>query len=267
MLKIRHYAKPQNVSCNVGRPLTTPKIMTDKINWKYVLGFYGLAIVLAFPFNSFLTSDLHHKLTAGTIFYKSVFLPAGLVTLVVGLLALRFDKSIIKEITFFGQNKNKNIIISLVPLIVFTISGLQNDNNINPNLFGFLISLTFLIYALTEEIFWRGYLINAFRPLGRFKNYLLLGLLWWLWHIPFNLDNGFFSFFLLIVGGSFLIGKFVEATKSFLTTAGIHSIMNIGSNTNWTNTFLIDLTIIFVGIFIIDKTWKNETNRTEKHYS
>jgi hypothetical protein len=42
--------------------------------------------------------------------------------------------------------------------------------------------------------------------------------------------------------------------------------MNIGSNTDWTKTFLIDLTIIFVAMFIIDKTWKNETNETEKHY-
>ena len=71
----------------------------------------------------------------------------------------------------------------------------------------------------------------------------------------------------MIVGGSLLIAKFVEATKSFLTTAGIHSIMNIGSNTDWTRTFLVDLTIIFVAMFIIDKTWKNETNDTEKHYS
>ena len=211
--------------------------MTKKISWKYVLVFYGLALILAYPFNSFLTENLHHSLTEGTIFYKSTFLPAGLATLIAGLLALRFDKTIIKEVTFLGQHKIKNIIISLVPMAVFTISGLQNDFNINPNLFGFLISSTFLIYASTEEIFWRGYLINAFRPLGRFKNYLLLGLLWWLWHIPFNNNLDYMSFFVMIVGGSFLIGKFVEATKSFLTTAGIHSIMNIGSNTNWTKTF------------------------------
>jgi hypothetical protein len=38
-----------------------------------------------------LTSDIHHKLTVGIIFYKSVFLPAGFVTLIIGLLALRFD--------------------------------------------------------------------------------------------------------------------------------------------------------------------------------
>jgi membrane protease YdiL (CAAX protease family) len=241
--------------------------MTGKINWKYILCFYGLAIILAFPFNAFLTEDLHHRLTEGTIFYKSAFLPAGLATLIVGLLALRLDKTIVKEVTFLGQNRNKNIIIAFVPMLVFTISGLQNDNNINPHFFGLLISLTFLVYAFTEEIFWRGYLINAFRPLGRFKNYLLLGLLWWLWHIPFNFDNGFFSFFFLIVGGSLLIGKFAEATKSFLTTAGIHSIMNIGSNTNWTKTFVIDLAIIFLAMFIIDKTWKNESNGTEKQYS
>ncbi|CAN5648348.1 hypothetical protein BH11BAC1_BH11BAC1_24720 [soil metagenome] len=241
--------------------------MTKKINWKYVIGFYGLAITLAFPFNSFLTEDVHHKLTEGTILFKSVFLPAGLATLIVGLLALHFDKSVVKEVTFLGQHRVKNIVISFVPLIVFSISGLENNNNLNPNLFGFLISLVFLVYAITEEIFWRGYLINAFRPLGRFKNYLLLGILWWVWHIPFDLDNGFISFFFLIVGGSFLIGKFAEATKSFLTTAGIHSIMNIGSNTYWTKTFIIDLIIIFVTMFIIDKTWKKKNNEIEKHYS
>ncbi len=242
--------------------------MREKIHWKYALGFYGLTIILAFPFNAFLTKDIHQGLTEGTIFYKSSFLPAGLATLVVGLLALRFDKSIIREVTFLGQHKIKNLIIALVPMIVFTISGLQNDNHINPNLFGFLISLTFLIYASTEEIFWRGYLINAFIPLGRFKNYLLLGQLWWFWHIPFidqNMDN--MSLFVMIVGGSFLIGRFVEATKSFLTTAGIHSIMNIGSNTNWTKTFLIDLLIIFIAMFIIDKAWKYKTEEVEKQHN
>jgi hypothetical protein len=80
-----------DISCNVPRTLNNPKMMTEKINWKYILGFYGLAIVLAFPFNLFLTSDIHHKLTVGIIFYKSVFLPAGFVTLIIGLLALRFD--------------------------------------------------------------------------------------------------------------------------------------------------------------------------------
>lgn len=253
----------QAVSFNGRRQPTNPQNMTKKINWNYVLGFYGIALNLAFPFNSFLTTDIYHEITEGTIFYKSVFLPAGLATLIVGFLALRVDKSIVKEITFLGQHRLKNIIISIVPLIVFSISGLENENNLNPNLFGFLISLVFLIYALTEEIFWRGYLINALQPLGRFKNYLVLGLLWWLWHIPYNFSNGFFSFFLLIVGGSFLIGKFAEATKSFLTTAGIHSIMNIGSNTNWTKTFIIDLTIIFIAIFILDKSWKNKANGTK----
>ncbi|MBK8723710.1 MAG: CPBP family intramembrane metalloprotease [Saprospiraceae bacterium] len=237
--------------------------MNGNINWKYVVVFYCLALILAFPFNSFMTEDFHHRLTDGTIFYKSSFMPAGIATLIAGLLAFKFDKTFIKKVTFLGQNRIKNLIISIVPMVVFSISGLQNDLNINPNLFGFIISLTFLIYALTEEIFWRGYLINAFIPLGRFKNYLILGLLWWIWHIPFgnNLDNKLF--FLMIVGGSFLIGQFVEATKSFLTTAGIHSIMNIGSNTNWTKLFLIDLTIIIVTIFIIDKAWKNDTKTTE----
>ena len=43
--------------------------------------------------------------------------------------------------------------------------------------------------------------------------------------------------------------------------------MNIGSNTNWTKTFLIDLAIIFVTMFLIDKIWKQKINEIEKHYS
>lgn len=228
---------------------------SQTINWKYIIGFYILAVALAFPFNTFMTENYHHQLTAGTILYKSVFLPACIATLIAGLLALRLDKSIIREVTFLGQHWQKNIIISLVPMIVFTITGLQNDLNMNPRLFGFLISVIFLIYATMEEIFWRGYLINALKPLGPLKNYLLLGVMWWLWHIPFSADFGFISFMILIIGGSFLIGKFAEATKSFLTTAAIHSIMNIGSNTYWSKAFMIDLAIIFVAMFIIDKTW------------
>ncbi len=233
--------------------------MTKKINWKKVIGFYSLAFVLAYPFNSFMTIEIHHRIFEGTFLYKSAFLPAGLATLIVGLLALKFDKSVVKEVTFLGINKTKNLVISFIPLTVFTISGLQNPYNLEPHLFGFLISLVFLIYAFTEEIFWRGYLINVLKPLGKFKNYLVLGLLWWFWHVPFGNDNNFISFFVMIVGGSFLIGKFVEATKSFLTTAAIHSIMNIGSNILWSNSFMIELVIIFLIMFIIDKTWKNKT--------
>lgn len=222
-----------------------------------MLCFYTLAVLLAFPFNAFLTEDFHHRLTDGTLLYKSVFLPAGLATLILGLIALQLDRTIVKEVTFLGLNKLKNVIIALVPLMVFTCSGLQNDFDINPNLFGFLISLVFLVYALSEEIFWRGYLMNALLPLGRFKNYLLVGLMWWLWHIPISSEYDNMKFFIMIVGGSFLIGKFVEATHSFLTTAGIHSMMNIGSNINWTRTFVIDLIIIFALMYFIDKSWKN----------
>lgn len=53
------------------------------------------------------------------------------------------------------------------------------------------------------------------QTLGRLKNYVLLGLLWWIWHIPFGNNIEPIGFFIMIVGGSLLIAKFVEATKSF----------------------------------------------------
>ena len=130
-----------------------------------------------------------------------------------------------------------------------------------------LLASVVSVLAFFSVLIFYGIGISWLPSLGSWVSPMLIGLLWWVWHIPFGNNIEPTSFFIMIVGGSLLIAKFVEATKSFLTTAGIHSIMNIGSNTDWTKTFLIDLTIIFVAMFIIDKTWKNETNGTEKHYS
>lgn len=40
------------------------------------------------------------------------------------------------------------------------------------------------IFAMTEEIMWRGYLAQAFAGLSFCKKYATIGVLWGLWHIP-----------------------------------------------------------------------------------
>ena len=226
------------------------------INWKYIIIAYILAVLLSAPFNSFYFADFYQNLAEGTIFYKSTFLPAGIGTLTAAFFALKYDKTLQIIIDFWGNNKLRNSVISIIPLIAFTITGIPNELHINTHLYALIISLVFFIYSMAEEIFWRGYLMNAFQSLGKIKSYLILAFAWWIWHLPFFYPNGFWFFLLLVVGGLFLIGTLAEGTRSYLTTTALHSMMNIESKGGWTAPLLISGAAIIIIWIIIDRLWK-----------
>ena len=229
-------------------------LQTKKINWKNIFLYYSIAFLISAPINSFHFIDKWNKLTEGTVFYKIPFLLAGIGTLIAGLIALQFDKKTIRKITLFGSNKIKSIVMSLIPLIGVTIIGMPNHLSLNEQLYAFLISIVIYIYTFTEEIFWRGYLINVLNSLGWIKNYFSLGLLWWAWHFNFS-NYGLTTFLVLIVASSFLIGKFVQGTKSYLTAVGLHSLIVILTLGEYTKPLLYLSGFILVLWFFIDKFW------------
>ncbi len=233
------------------------------INWRYILVFYLMAFLLSLPISSGYFSEYYDKITINTIFKGINFLPACIGTFVAAFFALRFDKSIPRTITFFGNNELQNIVITIVPLFVFTIAGLPNQHQMNTHLYAFVISMLILVYSFGEEIFWRGYLLNALSPLNRVASTFLLGILWWAWHFPFTSTFGLTTFLLIVLISSFLIGRFVESTQSYLTAAGLHSlvvVMNVGQNTH--------RVLILGGITILlwlslGKLWKPQTSSSK----
>jgi membrane protease YdiL (CAAX protease family) len=40
------------------------------------------------------------------------------------------------------------------------------------------------LFAFGEELGWRGYLLPKLMPLGKWKAYVLVGIIWGLWHGP-----------------------------------------------------------------------------------
>ena len=118
-----------------------------------------------------------------------------------------------------------------------------------------------------EEYGWRGYLQEEFKTLKPWKKYLLIGFIWYLWHLTFLTkasigDNIFF--FAMMVFGSWGIGQVAESTKSILASACFHLIIQImmfnaliKNGIDGTEKLII-LAVSVVIWFVIIKKWENE---------
>lgn len=236
------------------------KTENTKVNWFYVSLFYALAFLIAAPFNSGVLSQKYRTFTDGYLLSDWTYLPAGLGTLLAASIVLFLDRRRAKTTTFFGDAPLKNTVIAVVPLLVFAAFGLENERLQNANYYALVFASVNLIYALTEEIGWRGYLQDALRPVAANARYVLIGVLWWAWHFRFFNLFELTIFPLVCIAAAFLIGKFTEETKSFLTAAGLHSFVIILTNSGMTTGKIIAGIATILLWLAIGKWWKTEND-------
>ena len=86
--------------------------------------------------------------------------------------------------------------------------------------------LTILIYGLLEEIGWRGFLQQLLKPLPKIAGILIITVLWFIWHLNFELSSANLLFFGILLLGSWGIGLVADHTKSLLAVAAFHSLNN-----------------------------------------
>lgn len=230
-----------------------------KISWGKIFVFYAIAFTISGLFNSGFLTPQYQKLTAGLLTSDWAFLPAGIGTLIAALIAYRIDRKLKRTISLLGNDHLKNILIAIVPTIVFTAIGIYKDDSTNAHFYGLAFSFIALLYAVTEEIFWRSYLLDALRPLNRIVSSLVIGLLWWAWHFRFDTQFDITWFLLICLVSSFLLCRFADETRSYLTAAGLHSLIIITtSDGEMTKAKTIGLCLSIVIWVIIGKTWKTK---------
>jgi uncharacterized protein len=171
------------------------------------------------------------------------------------------------EISFFGTSRDKSLLMSVIPFLLLTIIGVKNDYGLNPNLYGFFAAIGSLIYCIMEEFGWRGYLQEEFKGLKPISRYLLIGFIWYVWHLSFLTEATLFEnlFFLaMLIFGSWGIGQVAESTKSILASACFHLIIQImmfnsliKDGIDGTPKLIILGVSVVLWIFILRK-WKKE---------
>lgn len=129
-----------------------------------------------------------------------------------------------------GTNLALGLGMIVVPALVMAGMGIANPFGIEPHLFGLHMGIWIALYAILEEIGWRGYLQDEFADRPPFVKYAIVGIFWYAWHLPQlganSIGSEVFTIFVMILASAG-IGFVADRTRSVLAAAAFHIIGNI----------------------------------------
>jgi uncharacterized protein len=176
------------------------------------------------------------------------------------------------SITLLGTSGRRSFIMISIPIILFTAFGIKNSLNLNPHYYGFIVGVIISLYCIFEEMGWRGYLQDELKEFKPALKYLIIGILWYSWHLTFISHETTLLFELkmlvIIIFSAWGIGQIAEKTRSVLASSCFHFIGSIldfspllSAAFDNTTRYLIFAIALIVWIIIVN-TWKAKKTLT-----
>lgn len=221
-------------------------LRSGKVKWIQVVTFYTLACAISWPF--FWWRDMNSESWSNwniPSFIKTwaYMWGPGLSALICFFLFRNTHK---RTITFFGTSVLQSVLFYCLPIVGLSIVGLDGQG-FNEHLFPLVFGVLGFISILGEELGWRGYLQDALRPLHPVLKYIIIGVLWELWHFTNRMGHGellnviikvsIWATALCII--SFIIGKAIDRSRSVIVAVTLHAWIDILAEFNTTKTFII----------------------------
>lgn len=202
------------------------KMAVLRISIFYII---GIAISNVFRFDLLNLNDLKENMPVLSLL---LFSPLEAIGLLIGALISIFLLKRQRTLSYsiFGSSVKWSLLMLIVPVILFGVFGIRNVNGLNTHYYGIIGGIGTLIYCFFEEIGWRGYLQEELRSMKEWKRVLLIGLLWYFWHLPFITNQNFMDniqFLGWMIIGSWGLGKVIDLTKSIVAVSCFHFIINI----------------------------------------
>lgn len=195
----------------------------NKVNFKSIILFYVIAVLCSYFFRINVPEFIAEFNPENELILVK-YLLEGIGPFLGGFITFYVFKNK-SDISLFGSSPVRSIIMIFSMLIVYSIIGINNKMGLNKHYYGFLIGSITLVYCLLEEYGWRKFLNYELREIDLFWRSVIIGTMWFAWHLNFASDIGdLFSFWLILVFGSWGIAKICENTKSLFAVACFHSI-------------------------------------------
>ncbi|MEO5978809.1 MAG: CPBP family intramembrane glutamic endopeptidase [Chryseolinea sp.] len=204
---------------------------TPSVNWKEVIVYYIIAVAVSAPFRlGWVDLSESVPLPMGfTLLYRVLGALGPAVGYFVLIYVMKTD--IPRNVSLFGTSRVYSVIgLAIIPLVLAVV-GRDDVSGLNTHWNGFLIGITFAIYAVGEELGWRGYLQQALAPIPLPLRVLIIAVLWYLWHLNFlnpmsTIQSQLIHFASLFVGSGALL-TITGRTHSILIAAAVHLSFNI----------------------------------------
>jgi membrane protease YdiL (CAAX protease family) len=121
--------------------------------------------------------------------------------------------------------------------------------------------LPILIYALLEEIGWRGFLQPALSFLPKFAGILIVTILWFIWHLNFAFTTSSILFFGVLLLGSWGMAAISRKTNSVLAVSAFHAAYDVYAAVEKPSVyFMVLLAVIFL-IWLLAVIFYDELNK------
>lgn len=232
-----------------------------KIKWKYIILFIIIALSISYPVQRGYLNEFFLSITENSFVSVLGYQMAGFSTLIAAIFMLIFHRDLSNRITIFGDDKIKNVLILILPVIAFSIMGLDNNFGMNKSLYGFAYAMTNTVYVFTEEFGWRRYLQNALEGLNKYLKYILIGVVWWIWHFRFDTQFDIYIFPPMCIVGGILLGKLADDIKSILPVVSMHTLITLTTSSgNFGKNDIMGIGIVIVGWVLIEQIWKRQEN-------
>jgi membrane protease YdiL (CAAX protease family) len=238
-----------------------------KTNWKALVFYVLTATILSGIFREG-NFDFYNTPNANIVTvlaFVVVFIGGG--PAIAALLSWKLFGRQNRTVTFLGTWPLGAVVISVLPALVFAVIGYPNDFGMNPHVAGGLIGGLLFLYALGEEIGWRGYMHDALTPRPFWLRAVIIAPVWMIWHLWFlegsaSLAAWATGFGFLLVA-AFFLSWLVSESRSLLSSAGFHCVANIGflaSIIDMPSSQRLKIAGIAFGLMvIIHHVWKKKT--------
>ena len=129
------------------------------------------------------------------------------------------------DYSLFSIGKAMTVFLVILPVVLFVLASLVETKNVSFSLP--LLILSSILYGFFEEFGWRGYLQSELNSLKRIYKYIIISVLWYVWHLNFGFDIAHALSYLYVLAGSIGIGYVADKSKSLILPALFHAFFNI----------------------------------------